>query len=69
MFGRLDALRRLLLESVYDPDFVGELHRVDHAERVALERQRDLEDARAQSRFQWRVVSVHCRSARCPYLP
>jgi hypothetical protein len=34
------------------------LHRVDHAERVALERQRDLEDARAQSRFQWRVVSA-----------
>ena len=43
---RLDALRRFLLKRVDDPDFRRELHRVDHAVRIAPERQRNLEHAR-----------------------
>jgi hypothetical protein len=43
VFWRLDTLRRFLLESVNDPDVVAELHRVDRAERIALERQGNLE--------------------------
>jgi hypothetical protein len=48
---RLDALRRFLLERVHDPDFVGELHRINHAECIALERQRNLEYPLAMPRI------------------
>jgi len=42
----LDSLRRFLLERVHVPDFIGELHRLDHAERIAFKRQSNLEHAR-----------------------
>jgi hypothetical protein len=41
--GRLDALRRFFLEGMDHPDIAAKLHRVDNAEGISLERQRDLQ--------------------------
>jgi hypothetical protein len=41
-FGRLDALFRLLLESMNGPDLIRELDGVDDAKCIASKRYRDL---------------------------
>ena len=49
MFWRLDALLRLLLECVNDPDFVRKLDSINDAKRIAAVRERDLQHARTET--------------------
>jgi hypothetical protein len=55
---RLDALRRFPLERVDNPDFLGKLHRVDDAERIAPERQRNLEHPGRHPAHRFRNVGL-----------
>ena len=48
VFRRLDPGLRLFLKGMDHPHIGAELHGVDHAERIAPERQRDLTYARTQ---------------------
>ena len=49
MFRRLDALGGLLLKGMHYPEVGTDLYGINHAERIAPVRQRDLENPRAQA--------------------
>jgi len=48
MFRRLNALRRLLLEGVDDPEVVPDLQGINDTVRIAVERKRDFHHAGAE---------------------
>ena len=63
MFGRPDALLRLLLKRIYDPDLIRELDRVHDAKRIAAERERDFENARAEAMKRFRDIGFGASAA------
>lgn len=52
VFRGLDALGRLLLKGVHDPDVVADLHGVDHPERIASVLEHDLHHAAVKA-LEW----------------